>query len=1040
MSDGSQRRLAAIVAIDVAGYSRLMGADEEGTIAALQSHRQEVVDPKLAQYNGRIANTAGDSLLVEFPSAVDALRCAVELQEGFARRNEDVPDERRLQYRIGINVGDVVSQGDDLLGNGVNVAARLEALADPGGICISRSARDQVRDRVDIGLADMGQVEVKNIARPVRVFRVLAAGEEAGCPTPTAPWWRYIAATIVVGTALLGGGVWWWLQPPPFKPVLPLPSQQSIVVVPFDIRTGDESQEYIGDGMTENIIAVLASSRDLFVIGRDSSFSLKGGDNNAREIAEKFGVQYVLSGSVQREERTLRVTAQLVDASKQNSIWSKSFDGRLDELFSIQDQITREIFLATQVTLSMGESARIYQKGVNEFDTLFLIAEANPLFGNQSPENHVKAERLFRQALAKEPDSFTTNLWMGRIYQQKITQGISKNIKGDFEKAWTFAQKALAIKEDASVLALLSALSLLARQHDAAISYADRVVEEWPMRGLEINIAGWVKSWSGQPKEGAGLMERAMRLDPIHFPWMRGNLANAYTMIGEYDRSKSLLQQNLKIEAESYHTRRWPYVGLIAIAVFQGDLKTARRLRDELLKVEPTFSLAVSKKLLSLYKDQRFAKRFLDALEQAGIPKGQVRESPKYPSVAVLPFRNLSGDHEFDALAEGLAFEISDRLAKLKMLRVVGRSLMSRFGQGAIEPEEIRKGMKKPVDYLVSASVQVGPKRVRVFAELLSTRDSRQIWSKTYDGDLSAETIFEFQRDVALSIVTAVAGGYGAIARVNRKNIDLSANKPLNDYQCTVVTFLMFEKGISAAEHLGARDCWEQIVKKDREHADAWGWLAMLYYYEKSNRLNPRPKSFERSLSAARKAVNIDRKSQIGHLGLATANFGLRRDKEFQAAAQKTLSLNPTNYSVIPLAAFLLDHSQFSADHEKSKELSVKLFKNAAKIDPFAPFWYFLPLMEDAHKAGDYKAALELSLAHDLPGFHWAYIRRAMYYAQLGENEKAAENVREILKRQPDFGGKIRSQLKAWGSTKELLERYVRDLRKAGIDIPNEGS
>ena len=295
---GAERRLAAIVAIDVAGYSRLMGADEQGTLAALKGH-QEATLPIGRRHGGRLVGEAGDGQLYEFPSVVEAVTCMVEVQAAMAERNADLADDKKMLFRVGINLGDVLVEGENIYGDGVNIAARLEALAEPGGICISRNVRNQVRDKLDIAFEDLGEVEVKNIARLVRVFRVLAEGEEAKAPSKQIPRkWLYAAAASIVLVLIAAGGAWWWQSQPDFVPADPakfahkLPENPSIAVLPFNNLTGDPNQDYIGDGLTENIIAVLATSPELFVIARNSSFTFKGKAVKVQHVAEE-GAQVV---------------------------------------------------------------------------------------------------------------------------------------------------------------------------------------------------------------------------------------------------------------------------------------------------------------------------------------------------------------------------------------------------------------------------------------------------------------------------------------------------------------------------------------------------------------------------------------------------------------------------------------------------------------------------------------------------------------------------------------------------------------------------
>jgi adenylate cyclase len=303
------RRLVAILAADVSGYSRLMGADEEGTHERLKAHLRELVNPKIEQHRGRVVKNTGDGFLAEFASVVDAVRCAVEVQHGMAERNAGTPPEERIEFRVGINLGDVIAEAEDIFGDGVNVAARLEALADPGGICVSRIVRDQVRDRLDYAFEDLGEQQFKNIARPVRVYRVRDCAAQVERPLAVSP------------------------EP------LPLPDKPSIAVLPFANLSGDPEQEYFADRMVEEIITALSRIRWLFVIARNSTFAYKGQAIDVKQVGRELGVQYVLEGSVRKASERVRITAQLIDAQSGAHLWAEHFDGSLEDIFELQDQV-----------------------------------------------------------------------------------------------------------------------------------------------------------------------------------------------------------------------------------------------------------------------------------------------------------------------------------------------------------------------------------------------------------------------------------------------------------------------------------------------------------------------------------------------------------------------------------------------------------------------------------------------------------------------------------------------------------------------------
>ncbi len=368
-----ERRLAAILVADVVGYSALIRADEEGTRAAVRQHNAETVEPQIAAHNGRIFKTVGDGLLAEFASVVDAVRCAVEIQNAIKDHNADVVAEKRVEFRIGVNLGDVIVEGDDLHGDGVNVAARLEGLAEPQGICISGSAFEQVRDKLELGFEDLGDQQVKNIDRPVRAYRVLSDPDDAGkivtAPTKRATRWKVPALAAALVVIIAAGGLAWW-QPwaPDVEPAsvermaFPLPEKPSIAVLPFDNLSGDPEQDYFGDGIAENIITALSKIPDMFVIARNSSFTYKGKPVKVQQVAEELGVRYVLEGSVQRSGDQVRVTAQLIDAVTGHHLWAERYDRQLTDIFALQDDIAQNIVTALEVKLTAGEQARVWRR------------------------------------------------------------------------------------------------------------------------------------------------------------------------------------------------------------------------------------------------------------------------------------------------------------------------------------------------------------------------------------------------------------------------------------------------------------------------------------------------------------------------------------------------------------------------------------------------------------------------------------------------------------------------------------------------------
>jgi TolB-like protein/class 3 adenylate cyclase len=421
----SVRRLAAILAADVAGYSRLMGADEEGTHARLRAHLRELVDPKIKEHRGRIVKNTGDGFLAEFPSVVDAVRCAVEVQRAMGDRNAETPEDKRITFRVGVNLGDVIAEEHDIFGDGVNVAARLEGLAEPGGICVSRVVRDQVRDRLDFSFEDLGEQSVKNIARPVRVYRVRESAVRIEQPFPASP------------------------QP------LPLPDKPSIAVLPFQNMSGDPEQEYFADGMVEEITTALSRIRWLFVIARNSSFTYKGRAVDVKHVGRELGVRYVLEGSVRKGGNQVRITAQLIDAANGAHLWAGRFDGSLENVFELQDKVALSVAGVIEPTVQAAEMRRSSDRPTNDITAydLYLRAIEPMRSGGREKELYIRALDLLGLAIDRDPRFGPALATAAFCHHVLHVTGWTSDAGKDRREGIDFAGRALRIAgNDAEVL------------------------------------------------------------------------------------------------------------------------------------------------------------------------------------------------------------------------------------------------------------------------------------------------------------------------------------------------------------------------------------------------------------------------------------------------------------------------------------------------------------------------------------------------------------------------------------------------------------
>src|SRR6516165_3345753 len=479
-----ERRLAAILAVDVAGYSRLMGEDEEGTHGRLKAHLRELIDPRIRVHHGRIVKNTGDGLLAEFQSVVDAVRCAVEMQRGMIDREPDVPEARRIRFRIGVNLGDVIVEEHDIFGDGVNVAARLEALAEPGGICISRVVRDQIRDKLPYAFEDMGEQQVKNITRPVRTYAVaLGASSRAALP---------------VGAPL------------------PLPDKPSLVVLPFQNMTGDAEQEYFVDGMVEEITTAIARLPWLFVIARNSAFTYKGKAVDVKQVAQELGVRYVLEGSVRKAGNRVRITGQLIDTATSAHIWADRFDGALDDIFDLQDQVASSVAGAIEPKLRQSEIERASRKPTASLTAYDLFLRALAQSYRYTDEGVAEAVILARRALPIDPAYTPAAALIGWCRVLQRLQGWGALSDEDIGEACRLARQALEAARDHADTIWQAGLTLFLFVGEAAMAAAlDRALALNPNAEHAWMARGHIHTSCNQPEAAIEACERARRLSPL---------------------------------------------------------------------------------------------------------------------------------------------------------------------------------------------------------------------------------------------------------------------------------------------------------------------------------------------------------------------------------------------------------------------------------------------------------------------------------------------------------------------------------------------
>jgi TolB-like protein/class 3 adenylate cyclase len=525
----AERRLAAILAADVAGYSRLMGADEEGTHERLRAHLGELVEPKIAEHRGRIVKNTGDGFLAEFVSVVDAVRCAVETQRGIAEREPEVPDERRIRFRIGINLGDVIVESDDLYGEGVNLAARIEALADVGGVFVSNTVYDHVRDRLSFAFDDLGEQQVKNIARPVRVYRVRdpATPESPSAPAP---------------------------------PALPLPDKPSIAVLPFQNMSGDPEQEYFADGMVEEITTALSRIRWLFVIARNSSFTYKGQAVDIKQVGRELGVRYVLEGSVRKAGGRVRITAQLIDAQSGAHLWADRFDGSLEGVFELQDQVAISVAGVIEPTLHAAEMARSAERPTTDLSAYDLYLRAYALAFSWEKSATIRSLELLDQAIERDPRYGSALAQAAARHFELHVNGWTNDPETSRRKGVELSRRALQVAgNDPNVLCNVAyILAYFGEEIGAAVALVDHGLKLNPSSARGWQWSGWLRAWAGEPDLAIRHFETSLRLNPRE---QRANplmgIGVAHFFAGRLEEARAALLRSLQEKPNWVPTHRF---------------------------------------------------------------------------------------------------------------------------------------------------------------------------------------------------------------------------------------------------------------------------------------------------------------------------------------------------------------------------------------------------------------------------------------------------------------------------------------------------
>jgi adenylate cyclase len=624
---GFKRKLTAILSADAVEYSRLMRDDEEATVRDLAAQRVLITEI-IQQNHGRVVDSPGDNILAEFASVVDAVNGGIKIQEEIKKSNTGIAKDRRMEFRIGINLGDVIEEEERIYGDGVNIAARVEGLAEAGGIAISGTVYEHIKDKLSLGYHYLGDQNVKNIPEPVRVYRLLTepddAGKMIGEEKPKTMKWRWAASGVIALIILVAVSLTIWnyyfrtqIEPASLdKMAFPLPEKSSIAVLPFDNMSGDPNQEYFSNGITEEIITALSKVEKLFVIARNSTFTYKGKPVKVQQVAEDLGVQYVLEGAVQISSDRIRVTAQLIDALKGHHLWAERYDRELKDLFALQDEISMKIITALEVKLTEGEQALVIGSGTDNLEAYLKVLQARDLKRQMNVENNHKARRLAEEAIELDPNYAPAYRWLSGTHLLDVWLGSSKSPGESLRTAVELAKKALSLDDSlAGAHGLLGNIYIMRKDYEKGIRETELAVELEPNGADAHALLGMALQFADRPEEAIPILKKAIRLDPYAPGWYLHNLASTYGHIEKYEEAIKWGEKAVQQNPQNVLSR----VVLCRIYSLAGQMDKANVQAKAIMRIDPKFSLERMARA-DPQKNQAVKKREIDALRKAGLP------------------------------------------------------------------------------------------------------------------------------------------------------------------------------------------------------------------------------------------------------------------------------------------------------------------------------------------------------------------------------------------------------------------------------------
>jgi adenylate cyclase len=1021
--EGFKRKLAAILSADVIGYSRLMRDDEEATVRDIAAHRVLISDI-IQQHNGRVVDSPGDNILAEFASVVDAVNGAVKIQEEIKRSNADTPPDRRMEFRIGVNLGDVIEEKERIYGDGVNIAARVEGLAAAGGISISGTVYEHIKDKLSLGYHYLGEQEVKNIPEPVKVYRLLTESEDAGKligieKSSLKGRWLWAAAAAVV-VAVIGLGLWqFYMRRPTVEPAsvekmaYPMPEKPSIAVLPFDNMSGDPEQEFFSDGLVEEIITALSSVPELFVIARGSTFIYKGKPVKVQQISEELGVQYVLEGSVRKSGEKVRITAQLIDALKGHHLWAETYDRNIEDLFAVQEEITVKVITELRTKVTGAPEMRFAAPCSMNLEAYLKYLEANKHFYRFNRADNAIARRLLEEAIALDPEYACAYATLAGVHWMDVILGSSKSPKKSFTTAIKVANKAIDLNSSiAGPYGALSNIYSAMGQYEKAVAVAEKGLTINPNSIIANGALGMTLRYAGRPDEAISFLKKTIRLDPFSTAYIMP-LGWSYFLNGQHVEAIRVC----KAVSEKTKSKIDPYLCLTAAYSASGREDEANAVASEILEMNPKFTLERFLKYLR-YKNPEDKELVISNLRKAGLPDRPLLPLPDKPSIAVLAFDNLSGDPNQEFFSDGITEEIINALSKTDKLFVIARNSTFTYKGKPVNVKQVARELG--VRYVLEGSVRKSEGRVRITAQLIDATTGHHLWSERYDRDL--RDIFALQDEITLKIITALqiklTEGEQARMWANKyKNIDV--------YLKFMESLVLFQKG-TVEGLMRQGQVAQEIIDMAPELSVGYRSLGWHYYALAAIGRQPR-ENMKKAFELAQKAVSLDESDAYSHALLGSVYARMRQYEKAIARGERSIELDP-NGAIYHL---LLGQTLSFAG---KLDQAIEYLKKGIRLDPFPNYMHFNHLGRCYMLKGQYQKALTefkraLQIAPEAAPIH---VNLAVTYALLDREEEARASAAKSLELAP-FVSVSRTLKGSPYKNQTDIKLIVGGMRKAGF-------